>query len=87
MLTVVDLNAGIGGRAHAFIEHGFEVKEVYEMDAENAFFLSQFIDEKNVHNINLNEVDPVKIQKADIYAFKYLQQQPFFESWKECNDS
>lgn len=74
MKTVVDLNAGIGGRIIAFSKQGFEIKEVYEIDNENIEYLSNFLGNKKVHHVNIAEVDPISIQDADVFTFKYLQQ-------------
>lgn len=32
--TVVDLNAAIGGRVIAFLQQGYKIKEVYDLDKE-----------------------------------------------------
>ena len=74
MKTVVDLNAGIGGRVTAFLQQGMEIKAVYENDSEKMKFLTNIVGKEKVNLGYIGDTDFYTIPDADIYAFNYIMQ-------------
>lgn len=71
---VLDLNGGLGGRAYAFQNSGFNIVEVIDNDKENCEILSKTIDSGKISNNNLLELEPNSLPDAEIIMAKYLQQ-------------
>lgn len=71
--TVLDLNAGLGGRTYAFKKMGFEIAGVVDNDAENCRIINAWLPSVEIKNVDLLEVDPDVLPKADIITAKYMQ--------------
>lgn len=71
--TVLDLNAGLGGRTYAFQKMGFEIVGVIDNDAENCKVIGSWLQSGNLQYTNLLEVDPNALPDADIITAKYMQ--------------
>lgn len=71
--TVLDLNAGLGGRTYAFQKMGFEIVGVIDNDAENCKVIDSWLQSRNLQYVDLLEVDPNVLPNADIITAKYMQ--------------
>lgn len=71
--TVLDLNAGLGGRTYAFQNMGFEIVGVIDNDAENCKVIDSWLQSRNLQYADLLEVDPNVLPDADIITAKYMQ--------------
>lgn len=71
--TVLDLNAGLGGRTYAFQKRGFEIVGVLDNDAENCRIIESWLQSGRIQNVDLLEVAPNLLPDADIITAKYIQ--------------
>ncbi len=73
-MRVLDLNAGLGGRAYAFEKAGFEIAKVVEGDAENCQIMESWMPVDRIFRKKLSEVDPISLPEADVIISKYVMQ-------------
>ena len=71
--TVVDLNAGLGGRVVGFANSGFEVIKAFDIDSENCEYLKKIIDPSKVIQADISQIDIHMIPDADVITFKVIQ--------------
>lgn len=74
MIQVLDLTAGLGGRAYAFEQMGFEIAAVVEHDLENCRMISSWLEESKIINLKLNEIDIDSLPSVDLIAANYIPQ-------------
>lgn len=72
-ITVLDLNAGLGGRTYAFQKMGFEIVGVIDNDAENCKVIDSWLQSRNLQYADLLEIDPNMLPDADVITAKYMQ--------------
>lgn len=70
---VLDLNSGLGGRAYAFSEAGFEIVAVVDEDSENCNIINSWLSSNNIINANLEDLHSEDLPDADIITAKYIQ--------------
>lgn len=71
---VLDLNAGLGGRAYAFKKAGYEILATIDNDKENCRIMKSWLDNAKVINANLLDIDPESLPDADLITANYIQQ-------------
>ena len=72
MPKVVDLNAGLGARAIAFKNAGFEVVQVNEVEKRCIPFLEMLFKEERTINRDLFEIIPENVADADVILAKFI---------------
>lgn len=76
MLTVVDLNAGLGERAYALLKAGFNVLAVTEPNKDNAGICRSVLNDVNIIEKQLHKITPEEIPESDILVGNLLQSMP-----------
>lgn len=90
--TVLDLNAGLGGRTYAFQKMGFEIVGVLDNDVENCRIIASWLSSGRIQNVDLMEADLNAFPNADIITAKYIQHlsiksgRKMYHSRKNVND-